>query len=209
MAKKSNLDKLAEQVSQQLSEPNGETDATIPAAEGGIIPFAEQPEPGQPSPTTTPDENLLESAPIDKEEAILSDTQIVDQVKTTLPPPPDPDLAMAIANLDPAALAKLRLALQKSGFDKTLARDLPGGYMEFKVVLSPDVIEPLKAWAESAGTTLEDQVQVIAEQSINAYIFQDWGAPAEAPKTTPAATTTTPATPAPPAAATTPAAATQ
>lgn len=96
-------------------------------------------------------------------------------------------LAKLINNLTPVKLSKLRAMSKTGALGRELAstpsvsvtgglQKLPDGSVRVSIVLPPDAVGPLEAWAESAGNTLEQQIQEIAAQSITNYIFGDFGA---------------------------------
>jgi hypothetical protein len=107
----------------------------------------------------------------------------------------DDEINALLANITPqqAAKARTKLGIRSGGG----LRRLPDGGVEVMIRISVDAIPPLESWAESAGKSLEDQIQEIAEQSITNYCFQDWSqwqtpAPAPTPVAAAAPAGTTP-----------------
>jgi hypothetical protein len=90
-------------------------------------------------------------------------------------------LGELINSLGDAELAKLRIIAKQvapdiaeaAGIDSNI-RKLANGSVQVTIVLSPDIVEPLIAWAESAELTLGEQIQQIAETAISSYINMDW-----------------------------------
>jgi hypothetical protein len=114
------------------------------------------------------------------------------------PIPTDDEIATLISKLSPTQVAKARLQMGIPAGGGL--RRLSGGAIEVSIRISADTVPVLESWAESAGVSLEEQIQQIAEQSITSYCFQDWGslqvpAPVAAPVVTATATATAAATP--------------
>ena len=134
--------------------------------------------------------------PLDPPTAVSSAPQTASTVASTVVPnvPSDSDiqaLGELLDSLKPEELEKLkRLTKSTPVLSGMLKSDgnlvtLPDGRVQATIILSPDLIEPLTAWAESAQISLGEQVQQIAETAITNYLYQDWGSvvPSNLPKT--------------------------
>ena len=92
-------------------------------------------------------------------------------------------LGELINSLAPAELAKLRIIAKQvapeiaeaAGIDSNI-RKLANGMIEAKIILSPDVIEMLIPWSESAQKSLGETIQDVAEMAITSLLSTDWGA---------------------------------
>jgi hypothetical protein len=207
---RSNLDTLADQVAGQLQEPP-EAD-TLESLE------AEMPEDATKVPVPAEIEANTDASPVsasaavDQTELILSDTNTRppdnnDPGSPASPAPVIPSTPQSISAdsvldsisaLSPAQLAKLRLKLQSTDAVRDhIPKPLPDGRIQFTIALGPEVVEPLKIWAEAAGCSLEEEIQQIAEVALSGYVYQDWGGATVTQQTTtvaaPAASTPPPA----------------
>ena len=109
---------------------------------------------------------------------------------SSAPAPADTEvdtLASLVSQLDPEKLARLRHKLNTGEVAKVLGanlakaaqnrglRRLPDGSVAVEITISADTVPVLESWAESAGCSLQEQIQQIAESSITSYCFQSWG----------------------------------
>jgi hypothetical protein len=103
---------------------------------------------------------------------------------TSIPTDSDIEALGELINaLTPDELAKLRIIAKQVapeiaeavGIDSNI-RKLANGMIEAKIILSPDVIEMLIPWSESAQKSLGETIQDVAEMAITSLLSTDWGA---------------------------------
>lgn len=86
---------------------------------------------------------------------------------------PEQCRTLAAAVTTNGSLSKLGLVGAGTIPEPTL---LPDGSLRTVITIPPEVVEPLKSWAEASDNTLQQQIDIIAGQAVMDYVFGDWGA---------------------------------
>ena len=85
------------------------------------------------------------------------------------------DISAFLSGLNPEQLSRIRALAAAKGLS-TGPQKGPGGGLLVTVEIPPEAVEPLRTWAEEAGTTFAEFVGQVACDAITNYCFGDWGA---------------------------------